>query len=80
MSRVREREEERRGEKGREDNGRKSEEKGVRKEDEKGDSKIVKDVTGWTVVTKKQEAKEDGPDLRQGERVQDDPDGGEPDG
>ena len=28
---------------------------------------------------KKQEAKEDGPDLRQGERVQGDPDGGEPD-
>ena len=45
-------EEERRGEKGREENGRKSEEKGVRKEDEKGDSKVVKDVTGWTVVTR----------------------------
>ena len=26
--------------------------KGVRKEDEKGDSKVVKDVTGWTVVTR----------------------------
>ena len=52
MSRDREREEERRGEKGREENGRKSEEKGVRKEDEKGDSKVVKDVTGWTVVTR----------------------------
>ena len=45
-------EEERRGEKEREENGRKSEEKGVRKEDEKGDSKVVKDVTGWTVVTR----------------------------
>ena len=45
-------EEERRGEKGREENGRKSEEKGIRKEDEKGDSKVVKDVTGWTVVTR----------------------------
>ena len=52
MSRDREREEERRGEKGREENGRKSEEKEVRKEDEKGDSKVVKDVTGWTVVTR----------------------------
>ena len=48
----RKREEERRGEKGREENGRKSEEKGVRKEDEKGDSKVVKDVTGWTVVAR----------------------------
>ena len=48
----RDREKERRGEKGREENGRKSEEKGVRKEDEEGDSKVVKDVTGWTVVTR----------------------------
>ena len=38
--------------KGRKENGRKSEEKGIRKEDEKGDSKVVKDVTGWTVVTR----------------------------
>ena len=52
VKRQREREEERRDEKGREENGRKSEEKGVRKEDEKGDSKVVKDVTGWTVVTR----------------------------
>ena len=52
VKRQREREEERRGEKGREENGRKSEEKGVRKEDEEGDSKVVKDATGWTVVTR----------------------------
>ena len=52
VKRQREREEERRGEKGREENGRKSEEKGVRKEDEEGDSKVVEDVTGWTVVTR----------------------------
>ena len=45
-------EEERRGEKVREENGRKSEEKGVRKEDEEGDNKVVKDMTGWTVVTR----------------------------
>ena len=32
--------------------GEKSEEKGVRKEDEEGDSKVVEDVTGWTVVTR----------------------------
>ena len=45
-------EDDRRGEKGREENGRKSEEKRVRKEDEEGDSKVVKDVTDWTVVTR----------------------------
>ena len=56
------------------------EKRGVRKEDEEGDSKVVKDVTGLDSGDKKQEAKEDGPDLRQGERVQGDPDGGEPDG
>ena len=50
-------EEKRRGEKGREENGRKSEEKGVRKEDEEGDSKVVKDVTGWTVVTRNKRQK-----------------------
>ena len=50
-------EEERRGEKGREENGRKSEEKRVRKEDEKGDNKVVKDVTGWTVVTRNKRQK-----------------------
>ena len=26
--------------------------RGVRKEDEEEDSKVVKDVTGWTVVTR----------------------------
>ena len=50
-------EEERRGENGREENGRKSEEKRVRKEDEKGDNKVVKDVTGWTVVTRNKRQK-----------------------
>ena len=50
-------EEERSGEKGREENGRKSEEKRVRKEDEEGDSKVVKDVTGWTVVTRNKRQK-----------------------
>ena len=52
VKRQREKEEERKGEKGREENGRKSEAKGVRKEDEEGDSKVVKDATGWTVVTR----------------------------
>ena len=50
-------EEKRRGKKGRKENGRKSEEKGVRKEDEEGDSKVVKDVTGWTVVTRNKRQK-----------------------
>ena len=50
-------EEKRRGEKRRKENGRKSEEKGVRKEDEEGDSKVVKDVTGWTVVTRNKRQK-----------------------
>ena len=50
-------EEKRRGEKGRKENGRKSEEKEVRKEDEEGDSKVVKDVTGWTVVTRNKRQK-----------------------
>ena len=50
-------EEERRGEKGREENGRKNEEKKVRKEEEKGDNKVVKDVTGWTVVTRNKRQK-----------------------
>ena len=50
-------EEERRGEKGREENGRKSEAKRVRKGDEEGDSKVVKDVTGWTVVTRNKRQK-----------------------
>ena len=50
-------EEKRRGEKGRKENGRKSEEKVVRKEDEEGDSKVVKDVTGWTVVTRNKRQK-----------------------
>ena len=50
-------EEKRRGEKGGKENGRKSEEKEVRKEDEEGDSKVVKDVTGWTVVTRNKRQK-----------------------
>ena len=66
MSRDKEREEERRGEKGREENGRKSEEKEVRKEDEEGDSKVVKGRDGLDSGDEKQEAEKDGPDIRQG--------------
>ena len=48
--------------------------------EEGGDEQVEKDVTDWTVVTRKTEAEEDGPDLRQGGRVQSDPSGGEPSG
>ena len=60
----RDREEERRGEKGRRGNGRRSEEQGLRKEDEEGDSKVVEDVTGWVEVRRRtrREVVEEGPE------------------
>ena len=60
----RQREEERRDERGSGDNGRKSEEQGVRKENEEGDSKVVEDVTGWVEVQRRTRRKvvEEGPE------------------
>ena len=58
--------------------GRKKEEE--REAEEGGSEQVKKDVTDWTVVTRSREAKEDGPNLRQSERVQGDPNGCQSDG